>query len=140
MAADIPEVKAVVTIGAPSDPTHVTGLFRDQLAKIERDGEAEVQLAGRQFRIKHQFLLDAAEHPLSEKIAHLRTALLVMHAPRDTTVDIANAMHIFTAAKHPKSFISLDNADHLLIVRADAIYVANMIAAWSHRYLVGDSA
>lgn len=140
VAADIPEVKAVVTIGAPSDPTHVTGLFRDQLAKIERDGEAEVQLAGRQFRIKHQFLLDAAEHPLSEKIAHLRTALLVMHAPRDTTVDIANAMHIFTAAKHPKSFISLDNADHLLIVRADAIYVANMIAAWSHRYLVGDSA
>lgn len=139
VAADILEVKAVVTIGAPSDPTHVTGLFRDQLAKIERDGEAEVQLAGRPFRIKHQFLLDAAEHPLSEKIAHLRTALLVMHAPRDTTVDIANAMHIFTAAKHPKSFISLDNADHLLIVRADAIYVANMIAAWSHRYLVGDS-
>jgi alpha-beta hydrolase superfamily lysophospholipase len=129
-----------VTIGAPSDPTHVAGLFRDQLAKIEHDGEAEVQLAGRPFRIKHQFLLDAAEHPLSEKIAHLRKPLLVMHAPRDTTVDIANAMHIFTAAKHPKSFISLDNADHLLTVRADAIYVANMIAAWSNRYLLGDSA
>lgn len=140
VAADIPEVTAVVTIGAPSDPTHVAGLFRNQLAKIERDGEAEVQLAGRPFRIKHQFLLDAAEHRLSEKIAHLGKALLVMHAPRDTTVDITNAMHIFTAAKHPKSFISLDDADHLLTVGADAIYVANMIAAWSHRYLLGESA
>jgi uncharacterized protein len=140
VAADIPEVKAVVTIGAPSDPSHVTGIFRNQLEKIERDGEAEVQLAGRPFRIKRQFLLDAAEHRLTEKIARLRKALLVMHAPRDTTVDIANAMHIFTAAKHPKSFISLDDADHLLTVKTDAIYVANMIAAWSHRYLFSASA
>jgi alpha/beta superfamily hydrolase len=139
MAADIPEVRAVVTIAAPSDPTHVVGLFRDQLVKIESDGEAEVQLAGRPFRIKHQFMLDAAEHSLTAKIAHLKKALLVMHAPRDATVDIANAMHIFTAAKHPKSFISLDNADHLLTVKADAIYVANLIAAWSHRYLLADA-
>jgi putative redox protein len=137
VAAEITEAKAVVTIGAPSDPSHVTGLFRDQVTKIEDDGEAEVQLAGRPFRIKHQFLIDAAEHPLSEKIARLRRALLVMHSPRDSTVDITNAMHIFTAAKHPKSFISLDGADHLLTGRADAIYVANMIAAWSHRYILG---
>jgi putative redox protein len=135
-AADIPEVRAVVTIGAPSDPSHVAGLFGDQLAKIESDGEAEVQLAGRPFRIKRQFLEDAAEHRLSDKIAHLKKALLVMHSPRDTTVDIANALHIFTAAKHPKSFISLDDADHLLTRRADAIYVANMVAAWSERYLL----
>lgn len=139
-AAGIPEVKAIVTIGAPSDPTHVTGLFRDQLAKIESDGQAEVQLAGRPFRIKRQFLLDAAEHQLSDKIAHLRKALLVMHSPHDTTVDITNAVHIFTAAKHPKSFISLDDADHLLTRKADAIYVANMIAAWSQRYISTDPA
>lgn len=137
-ATDIPEVRAVVTIGAPSDPTHVTGLFRDHLAKIENDGEAEVQLAGRPFRIKRQFLADAAEHQLSGKIAHLRKALLVMHSPHDTTVDITNAVQIFTAAKHPKSFISLDDADHLLTRKADAIYVANMIAAWSQRYILTD--
>jgi putative redox protein len=134
-AADIPEVRAIVTIGAPSDPTHVSGLFREQLTEIQTHGEAEVQLAGRPFRIKHQFLLDAQEQRLTDKIAHLRKALLVMHAPLDNTVDITNAMHIFTAAKHPKSFISLDDADHLLTRKSDAIYVANMIAAWSQRYI-----
>ena len=137
-ATDIPEVQAVVTIGAPSDPTHVTGLFRDHLAKIENEGEAEVELAGRPFRIKRQFLVDVAEHQLSDKIAHLRKALLVMHSPHDTTVDITNAVQIFTAAKHPKSFISLDDADHLLTRKADAIWVANMIAAWSQRYILTD--
>jgi uncharacterized protein len=134
-ASDIPEVKAVVTIGAPSDPSHVVGLFRDHLERIETDGEAEVQLAGRSFRIKRQFLLDAQQHTLAGKIAHLRKALLVMHSPRDTTVDISNAMQIFTAAKHPKSFISLDAADHLLTHRRDAVYVAKLIATWSGRYI-----
>lgn len=134
-ASEIPEVRAIVTIGAPSDPTHVTGLFREQLKEINTNGEAEVQLAGRAFRIKHQFLLDAQEQQLTDKIARLRKALLVMHAPLDDTVDISNAMHIFTAAKHPKSFISLDDADHLLTRRSDAVYVANMIAAWSQRYI-----
>ncbi|SFC33367.1 putative redox protein [Polaromonas sp. OV174] len=134
-AADMPEVRAVVTIGAPSDPSHVTGLFREHLATIEKEGEAEVQLAGRAFRIKRQFLEDAAEHRLTDKIAHLRRALLVMHSPRDTTVDIVNATHIFGAAKHPKSFISLDNADHLLSRKSDAIYAANLIAMWSERYI-----
>ncbi|WP_305806904.1 alpha/beta fold hydrolase [Stenotrophomonas sp. YIM B06876] len=134
-AADIPEVRAVVTIGAPSDPSHVTGLFREQLETISAQGEAQVQLAGRTFRIKRQFLEDAAEHPLTDKIAHLRRALLVMHSPRDSTVGIVNATHIFSAAKHPKSFVSLDDADHLLSRKSDAIYAANLIAMWSERYL-----
>lgn len=134
-AGDIPEVRAIVTIGAPSDPAHVSGLFRDQLEEIEANGEAQVQLSGRPFRIKRQFLVDASEHNLTEKIAHLRKALLVMHSPIDKTVDIANALQIFTAAKHPKSFISLDDADHLLSRKSDAIYVAKMIAAWSGRYI-----
>ncbi|MES2073321.1 MAG: alpha/beta fold hydrolase [Pseudomonadota bacterium] len=136
-AADIAEVQAVVTVAAPSDPSHVTGLFKDHLDQINADGEAEVQLAGRPFKIKRQFILDAAEHSLSGKIAALKRALLVMHGPRDATVDISNAMHIFTAAKHPKSFISLDNADHLLSSKEDAVYVANMIASWSARYIEG---
>lgn len=135
-AADIPEVRAVVTIGAPSDPRHVSGLFREHLPEIEATGEAEVQLAGRPFRIKRQFLEDAAEQNLAQKIARLRRALLVMHAPLDQTVDISNALQIFTHAKHPKSFISLDDADHLLTRKSDAVYVAKMIAAWSTRYLV----
>ncbi|HVK53904.1 MAG TPA: alpha/beta fold hydrolase [Burkholderiales bacterium] len=134
-ANDIPEVKAVVTIGAPSDPTHVTGLFRDHIEEIEAHGEAEVQLAGRPFRIKRQFLLDAAEHRLTEKIAHLNRPLLVMHSPQDSTVDIKNATHIFASAKHPRSFVSLDDADHLLTRKSDAIYVANLIAAWVDRYI-----
>lgn len=139
-AADVPEARAVVTIGAPSDPSHVTGLFREHLDRIETEGEAEVQLAGRPFRIKRQFLLDAAEQKLTDKIAHLRKALLVMHSPRDSTVDVSNAFHIFTAAKHPKSFISLDDADHLLTRKSDAVYVANVIAAWSQRYIGDDVA
>jgi putative redox protein len=134
-AGEMPESKAVVTIAAPSDPRHVIGLFRDSVPQIEADGEAEVLLEGRPFRIKRQFLIDAAEQDLIAKVARLRRALLVMHSPRDSTVDIANATRIFTAAKHPKSFISLDNADHLLTSREDAVYVANLIAAWVVRYL-----
>jgi putative redox protein len=135
VAERIPEAQALVTIAAPSDPTHVTGLFRDHIEQIETAGEAEVQLAGRPFRIKRQFLLDAAEQQLTDKIARMRKALLVMHSPRDTTVDINNAVHIFTHAKHPKSFVSLDTADHLLSVKRDAVYAAKVIAAWSERYL-----
>ena len=134
-AARMPEVKAVVTIAAPSDPHHVTGLFHQHLDEIEEKGEALVQLAGRPFRIKQQFVEDAAEHNLKAQIATLKRALLVMHAPGDDTVGISNAMEIFTAAKHPKSFVSLDSADHLLTRREDAVYVANLIAAWAERYL-----
>ncbi|MDM0107672.1 alpha/beta fold hydrolase [Variovorax sp. J22R24] len=134
-ASQIPEARAVVTLCAPSDPSHVTGLFRQNLEAIESQGEAEVQLAGRPFRIKRDFLVDIANHSLTEKVAALRKALLVMHAPTDTTVDISNATNIYLAAKHPKSFISLDNADLLLSRKDDAVYAANLIAAWSQRYL-----
>ena len=134
-AGSVPECKAVVTIGAPSDVRHVTHLFRDRIPEIEADGEARVTLAGRPFTIKRQFLLDAGEQNLSANIAELRRALLVMHSPRDDTVDISNATRIFGAAKHPKSFVSLDTADHLLTARADAVYVADLVAAWAVRYL-----
>ncbi|ELX10230.1 OsmC family protein [Janthinobacterium sp. HH01] len=135
VAAQVPEVKAVVTLAAPSDPSQVTGMFSQHLDEIARTGEAQVQLAGRPFRIKQQFVEDAGGHNLKGKIAALKRALLVMHAPGDDTVGISNAMEIFTAAKHPKSFISLDSADHLLTDRDDAVYVANLIAAWSDRYI-----
>ncbi|HEY1148559.1 MAG TPA: alpha/beta fold hydrolase [Pseudoduganella sp.] len=136
VAGNVPEAQAVVTVAAPSDPGHVTHLFGEQIDSITAQGEAVVQLAGRPFRIKRQFLEDVAEHSLRSKIGGLRKALLVMHAPGDTTVGINNALDIFSAAKHPKSYISLDTADHLLSKREDAVYVANLIAAWSSRYLV----
>jgi len=134
-AGSVPEVQAVVTIAAPSDPVHVTQLFGEQVDAITAQGEAMVQLAGRPFRIKRQFLEDVAENSLRNKIATMRKALLVMHAPGDTTVGINNALEIFSAAKHPKSFISLDTADHLLTSREDAVYVSDLVAAWSTRYI-----
>ncbi len=136
VASEIPEVKAIVTIGAPSDPNHVINLFHDQVSAIEERGEAEVQLAGRPFRITRQFLHDVAEQQLNDRIRTMRKALLVMHSPHDATVEIDNALQIFQAAKHPKSFVSLDNADHLLTRKDDALYVSNIIAAWSRRYIV----
>lgn len=134
-ASSVPEAKAVVTIAAPSDPVYVTSLFSEHLERIATLGEAEVELAGRPFRIKRQFVEDAERHSLKDKVAGLRKALLVMHAPGDDTVPISHAMGIFTPAKHPKSFVSLDDADHLLTRREDAVYVADLIAAWSGRYL-----
>ena len=134
-ALEVPDSKAVVTIAAPSDPGHVTGLFAEHVPEIEARGEAEVRLAGRAFRIKRQFLADVAEQNLAARIARLRQALLVMHSPRDATVDISNATRIFMAAKHPKSFVSLDHSDHLLSARADAVYAANVIAAWAEPYI-----
>jgi uncharacterized OsmC-like protein/alpha-beta hydrolase superfamily lysophospholipase len=134
-AAAVPEARAVVTIAAPSDPAHVTGLFKDRLAEIEADGEVEVTLSGRPFRIRRAFLEDVAEQELSGRIAALRKALLIFHAPTDEIVGIDNSSRIFAAARHPKSFVSLAGADHLLSRRSDATYVANVIAAWAERYL-----
>jgi len=134
-AGQIAETKAVVTIAAPSDPAHVTGLFKDHVENIRAHGEAQVSLAGRPFTIKRQFLDDVAEHGLMEKIAHLHKALLIMHSPTDDTVGIDNATRIFIAARHPKSFVSLSGADHLLSDRRDSSYVADMIAAWATRYV-----
>ena len=134
-AGQIAEAKAVVTIAAPSDPAHVTGLFRDHVDNIREQGLAQVSLAGRPFTIKRAFLDDVAENPLMEKIAHLHKALLIMHSPTDDTVGIDNATRIFVTAKHPKSFVSLSGADHLLSNRRDSAYVADMIAAWATRYV-----
>ena len=135
-AADqIPEAKAVATIAAPSDPTHVTGLFADSIDKIRKDGHAEVSLAGRPFTIRREFLDDIAEQGLMSHVAKLHKALLVMHAPTDDTVGIDNATRIFVTAKHPKSFVSLAGADHLLSDRRDSAYVADVIVAWASRYL-----
>jgi putative redox protein len=138
-APEIAEARAVATIGAPADPEHVAHNFAPARAEIEAAGEAEVTLAGRQFRIKKQFLEDIAATKLEAAIGGLRKALLVFHGPRDEIVGIDNASKIFLAAKHPKSFISLDDADHLLTRRADAVYVAEVLAAWASRYL-GDEA
>jgi len=131
----IPDARAVVTIAAPYDPSHVVGLFKGDVDKIKEQGEVEVALAGRPFRIKREFLIDVAEKKLQDCLANLRKALLVFHSPTDDLVGIENASHIFTAAKHPKSFVSLAGADHLLSKKSDAVYVADVIAAWAERYL-----
>src|SRR6266513_207529 len=134
-AGQIPDARAVVTIAAPSDPAHVTGLFADKIEDIRKQGEVEVSLAGRPFHIKREFLDDIAEHNLMTHVTKLHKALLIMHSPTDDTVGIDNATHIFVAAKHPKSFVSLTGADHLLTGKRDAGYVADVITAWAERYL-----
>ena len=134
-AARIPEAVAIATIAAPCQAAHVLRLLQRTTAEIEANGEAEVMLAGRNFRIKKQFLEDIARHGNHESIAGLRKALLIFHSPHDMIVDIENATQIFMAAKHPKSFVSLDDADHLLTRKVDAAYVAAVLAAWASRYL-----
>ena len=134
-AGSIPSCKAVVTIGAPADPEHVTHLIADARETIEQTGQATVSLAGRSFLIKKQFLDDLEETRMEENIRGLRRALLVCHSPIDQTVGIDNAARIFQAALHPKSFLSLDKADHLLSNEADAFYVGRAAAAWATRYL-----
>ena len=134
-AERIPEAKAVVTIGAPADVAHVLRQLGGSLDRIRSDGEAEVTLAGRPFRIRRSFVEDAEMQRLEEKIRTLGRALLVLHAPRDEVVGIENASHIFLAARHPKSFVSLDDADHLLSRPKDASYAAGVIAAWAARYI-----
>jgi len=134
-AQEIPESKAVVTIGAPVSPDHVVKQFAETVSEIEARGDALVTLAGREFRVARQFLEDLRSHPLTDRVAGLKKALLVFHAPFDATVAVEQATQIFTAAKHPKSFISLDSADHLLSKLEDAQYVANAITSWVERYL-----
>ncbi|MEH6587673.1 MAG: bifunctional alpha/beta hydrolase/OsmC family protein [Halioglobus sp.] len=136
-AESIPEAAGVVTIGAPADPEHVTKQFACDVDAIEREGIAEVSLGGRPFTIKKQFLDDLATHKQDDKIAHLNKALLVMHSPIDLMVSINEAEKIYRTAKHPKSFVSLDDADHLLTKAHDSEYVAVTIAAWASRYITG---
>lgn len=134
-APDLPSVKAVVTIGAPFDPEHVTHNFGEALETIHQVGEASVNLGGRPFTVKRAFVEDVAASNLAPAIASMKKALLVLHAPLDAVVDISNASNIFLAAKHPKSFVTLDNADHLVSAPKDAEYAAEVIAAWAGRYL-----
>ncbi|WP_298311912.1 bifunctional alpha/beta hydrolase/OsmC family protein [uncultured Aquimarina sp.] len=134
-AAEIDSIKAVATIGAPSDPTHVQHLLRSGLEEIEANGKAVVNLSGRDFTIKKQFLDDLETKSLPTVAKNLGKALLVMHSPQDTTVGIRNAEEIYHAAKHPKSFVTLSDADHLLMRKEDSIYVGKVIAGWSSRYV-----
>lgn len=134
MATSVPEARAVVTVGAPHQAEHVMHNFAASAAEIESTGEATVTLAGRQFQIRKQFLDDLRTHQ-REELGKLRKALLVMHSPLDDTVSIEEAEKIYREARHPKSFISLDDADHLLSRKADSEYVAAAIASWADRYL-----
>ncbi len=131
----ISSVQAVATIGAPSSPNHVQNLFETNLQEIEKAGIAKVSIGGRPFTIKKQFLDDINSAKLAERLSHFKKPLLVLHSPQDSTVSIENAKEIYEFAKHPKSFISLDGADHLLTNKADATYVGSVIASWADRYL-----
>lgn len=128
-------VKAVATIGAPFDPAHVQHLFDDNLDLIEKEGKAKVNIGGRPFFIKKQFLDDIRSHDDKHFVQQLDKALLFMHSPQDTIVDVSNAAEWYQRALHPKSFVSLDGANHLLTDDNDAIYVGQTIAAWSARYV-----
>lgn len=134
-AASIPASKAVVTIGAPYRPEHVARLLENSREEIERTGEATVRLAGRPFTIRKQFLDDLRNTKTEEAIVNLRRALLIFHSPVDQIVGIENAADIFQAAKHPKSFVSLDDADHMLSDESDSRYVGAVLGAWSRKYI-----
>lgn len=133
--ADIPQAKAVCTIGAPFDPAHVAQLFADKLTTIEDEGSADVEIAGRTFSVEKHFLDDIRSTEMEGAIGGLKRPLLIFHSPQDKIVGIDNARLIYDAAKHPKSFISLDGADHLLSDKRDAQYVAETLAVWSTRYV-----
>lgn len=134
-APDIASVRAVATIGAPADPHHVTANFGDSIARIEERGHAKVDLGGRPFTIRRAFLDDVKAAKLNDAVGRLRRALLILHAPGDTVVGIDNASDLWMAAKHPKSFVTLDKADHLLSRAEDAEYAAEVIASWAGRYI-----
>lgn len=136
-AGQVPEVKAVATIGAPADVNHVLAQVGRDLETIEKTGAAEVVLAGRSFRIRRDFVDDARAQDVRTSVRSLRKALLVLHSPTDSVVGIDQARAIFEAAHHPKSFVSLDGADHLLTSKPDAAFVAEMISSWAARYLDG---
>jgi putative redox protein len=139
-AGDIASAKALAVIGAPAEPAHVLKLFGADLAAVERDGQGEVRIGGRPFTVRRDFVDDARMQSLTARIGALRRALLILHSPIDAIVGVENATEIFLAARHPKSFVSLDTADHLLTKAADADYAAAVIAAWAGRYVGADAA
>jgi putative redox protein len=134
-AHDIPSAVAVATIASPADPAHVAHLFGEKQEALDKKGVVEVRLGGRPFTIKKQFVDDLARHPMPESAGSLRKAVMILHAPLDDTVDLDNASRLFAAAKHPKSFVSLDKADHLLSREEDSRYAGAIIATWASRYL-----
>ncbi len=134
-AASVDSAVAVATIGSPADPAHVQHLFGDAGEELESSGQADVSIGGRPFTVKKQFLDDLEQHDLYASVGKLRKALLIMHAPLDEIVEIDNAATLYAAAKHPKSFASLDRADHLLSNNADSLYAGRLLAAWASRYL-----
>lgn len=138
VAQDLPAVKAVATIGAPATASHVKHLFADSYRELQQRDAVEVNLAGRSFTIRRQFIDDLEKYNSVAHIQALRKALLIFHSPLDDTVSIDEAGRIYAAAKHPKSFVSLDHADHLLSNPADSRYVAEVLTAWVHRYLETD--
>ncbi|MEM9339673.1 MAG: alpha/beta fold hydrolase [Bacteroidota bacterium] len=135
VAGALPAVKAVATIAAPSTPTHVSHLLEAGREELETKGEAKINIGGRPFRMKKQFLDDLEANENQDVIGDLGKSLLILHAPQDTIVEIDSAQEIYLAAKHPKSFISLDGADHLLMNPDDAIYTGTIIAGWAKRYI-----
>jgi putative redox protein len=137
-AERLPGISAVATVAAPFDVGHVKRLLGDALERLVQDGVAEIHLGGRPFTIRKSFVDDLAAHDQGTRIRALKRPMLILHSPQDQTVDIENASSIFRAARHPKSFVSLDGADHLLTQTKDATYVADVIAAWSSRYLTAN--
>lgn len=134
-AAEIPSASAVVTIGSPADPDHIIRLVTEQKKEIEERGETRLQIGNKNFTITKQFLDDVAAAQVSKRLHRLNKALLVLHSPLDGTVGIENAGTIFQAARHPKSFVALAGADHLLTEREDADYAARIIDVWAGRFL-----
>ncbi len=128
-------VKAIATIGAPCEPDHVLNMLREDIEEIEKKGEATVTLAGRGFKIKSQFVKDLREQGLSKLLGDMRKATLIMHSPQDEIVEVSNARGIYESLHHPKSFVSLDGADHLLSNTSDSMYVGDLISCWVQRYL-----
>lgn len=131
----IDSIRAIATVGAPSSPDHVSHLFSSSLDQLKLDGEAMVDIGGRPFKMKQQFVDDLQAHDANSTVKKLRKPLLIMHSPQDTIVGIENAAALYSAAHHPKSFVSLDGADHLLSRSQDSIYVGQVVANWAHRYL-----
>lgn len=134
-AKQIDSIKAVATIGAPSSPAHVQHLFKSNLEEIERNGVATVSIGGREFNVKKEFLEDIETKKMEACIKSLRKPILIIHSPQDTVVGIENAKELYHYAHHPKSFISIDGADHLLSKKEDSTYVGEVIAGWVSRYL-----
>ncbi|MDT0651282.1 bifunctional alpha/beta hydrolase/OsmC family protein [Autumnicola edwardsiae] len=132
---EIESVKAIATIAAPSTITHVEGLLSEQMDKLMKDANATVNIGGRPFKIKKQFLEDLQKHDLRSRLSKLEKAILILHSPQDEVVEVKNAEELYTAVSHPKSFVSLDGADHLLNDKEYSIYAGRVIATWAEKYI-----